>query len=95
MEGKMYTKAKEMGINLITVSHRSSLWKYHSHVLQMDGEGHAELVSLEEGSKSLNIAEEKQKLEAQLSDIKQQLKKIGELQQGKQSMSESSDLLAI
>jgi len=38
-EGKMYTHAKDLGIQLITVSHRTTLHRYHSHVLRMDGEG--------------------------------------------------------
>jgi ABC-type uncharacterized transport system fused permease/ATPase subunit len=29
----------ELGITLMTVSHRPSLWKYHSMVLQYDGMG--------------------------------------------------------
>ena len=38
-EGKMYNYAKEIGITLITVSHRTSLHRYHTHVLKFDGEG--------------------------------------------------------
>lgn len=39
VEGIMYTKAKEVGISLITVSHRPSLWKYHDFILEFDGNG--------------------------------------------------------
>ncbi|KAJ8908766.1 hypothetical protein NDN08_005471 [Rhodosorus marinus] len=39
VEGFMYTRAKELGITLITVSHRPSLWKFHEKVLKFDGSG--------------------------------------------------------
>jgi ATP-binding cassette subfamily D (ALD) long-chain fatty acid import protein len=35
----MYDHATALGITLMTVSHRPSLWKYHSMVLQYDGAG--------------------------------------------------------
>ena len=35
----MYTEAKRLGITLMTVSHRRSLWKYHQNILQFDGQG--------------------------------------------------------
>ena len=38
-EGIIYQYFKDVGITLITVSHRESLMKYHNHVLKMDGEG--------------------------------------------------------
>ena len=38
-EGAIYQYFKDVGITLITVSHRESLMKYHSHVLKLDGEG--------------------------------------------------------
>ncbi|XP_078353944.1 ATP-binding cassette sub-family D member 3-like isoform X1 [Oculina patagonica] len=39
VEGFMYTRCREVGITLFTVSHRKSLWKYHEYVLYMDGRG--------------------------------------------------------
>ena len=39
VEGYMYTYSKEIGITLITVSHRPSLWKYHEYILKFDGQG--------------------------------------------------------
>jgi len=39
VEGYMYTHCKEIGITLITISHRPSLWKYHEKRLDMDGRG--------------------------------------------------------
>lgn len=40
IEKVMYDEAKRLGITLMTVSHRRSLWKYHSNILQFDGQGH-------------------------------------------------------
>lgn len=42
VEDFMYTKCRELGITLFTVSHRKSLWKHHEYVLQMDGRGNYE-----------------------------------------------------
>lgn len=39
VEGFMYTHCKKVGIALITVSHRPSLWKYHDFMLKLDGRG--------------------------------------------------------
>jgi ATP-binding cassette subfamily D (ALD) long-chain fatty acid import protein len=38
MEGTMMEQATALGITLLTVSHRPSLWKYHSTILQLDGQ---------------------------------------------------------
>jgi ATP-binding cassette subfamily D (ALD) long-chain fatty acid import protein len=39
IERVMYEEAKRLGITLMTVSHRRSLWKYHERILQFDGQG--------------------------------------------------------
>jgi hypothetical protein len=39
VEGMMMNHATELGITLLTVSHRPSLWKYHSMILHYDGQG--------------------------------------------------------
>lgn len=39
IEKVMYDEAKALGITLMTVSHRRSLWKYHVNILQFDGQG--------------------------------------------------------
>ena len=39
IEKAMYDNAKALGITLMTVSHRRSLWKYHGNILQFDGQG--------------------------------------------------------
>jgi ATP-binding cassette subfamily D (ALD) protein 3 len=39
METIMYNTAKELEITLFTVSHRTSLFKFHEYMLKFDGEG--------------------------------------------------------
>ena len=39
MEGAMMDHATQLGITLLTVSHRPSLWKYHAMILHYDGQG--------------------------------------------------------
>lgn len=38
-EADLYTKAKELGITLFTVTHRSSLFQFHDFKIALDGEG--------------------------------------------------------
>jgi ATP-binding cassette subfamily D (ALD) protein 3 len=47
VEGKMYSKAKELNITLITVSHRKTLWKYHDYILRFIGDGEFSFEKLE------------------------------------------------
>lgn len=39
VEKLMYDEAKRLGITLMTVSHRRSLWRYHGWILQFNGQG--------------------------------------------------------
>jgi hypothetical protein len=39
VEGMMMDHATELGITLLTVSHRPSLWRYHAMILHYDGMG--------------------------------------------------------
>ncbi|CCH62147.1 hypothetical protein TBLA_0G02050 [Henningerozyma blattae CBS 6284] len=39
MEQKMYETAQSLGVSLISVCHRTSLWHFHNHLLKFDGEG--------------------------------------------------------
>lgn len=58
-EGAMYETAKQRGITLLTITHRvSSLAKYHSLLLQFDGEGGWNLGPLDPNSEPISKSEE-------------------------------------
>jgi ATP-binding cassette subfamily D (ALD) long-chain fatty acid import protein len=77
-EKVMYDTAKELGITLMTVSHRRSLWKYHTHILQFDGQGHYVFTRLD-AEKRLKLEEEKEDLEVLLRAVPEIERRIAEL----------------
>lgn len=77
-------QATALGITLLTVSHRPSLWKYHSTILQLDGQGGYVLYTCShlfectvdctcsmklDAEKRLALQEEKQELETKLLEM--------------------------
>ncbi|THH02516.1 hypothetical protein EW026_g336 [Hermanssonia centrifuga] len=68
MEGMMMQHATELGITLLTVSHRPSLWRYHSMILQYDGQGGYVFTKLD-AEKRLALQQEKEMLEAKLLEV--------------------------
>jgi len=68
IESSMYIHAKELGITLFTVSHRSTLWKFHDWVLKYDGEGGLSFAPLNAGALE-SLQGEKNELEKQLQGI--------------------------
>ncbi|KAL1626397.1 ATP-binding cassette long-chain fatty acid transporter pxa2 [Neofusicoccum ribis] len=78
IEKVMYDEAKRLGITLMTVSHRRSLWKYHSNILQFDGQGHYVFTELD-AERRLQLEDEKEELELQLRAVPEIEKRIAEL----------------
>ncbi|KAK4132954.1 hypothetical protein BT67DRAFT_66297 [Trichocladium antarcticum] len=74
----MYDEAKQLGITLMTVSHRKSLWKYHTHILQFDGQGHYVFTRLD-AERRLKLEEEKEELEMQLRAVPELERRAEEL----------------
>ncbi|WFD29937.1 ATP-binding cassette long-chain fatty acid transporter pxa1 [Malassezia sp. CBS 17886] len=70
VEGLMYSHAKDLGITLITISHRPSLFKHHHFLLDLKGEhGAFEVISLLGDEKELTIDQEMHELETKLEDV--------------------------
>lgn len=81
-ETTIYTHAQELGISLLTVSHRASLWQYHDKILQFDGQGHYLFADLNP-SERLALEEEKLKIDYQLRQVEQLKERLSALEQQK------------
>lgn len=84
VEGSIYQAIKDAGITLLTVTHRPSLWKFHTHLLQYDGEGGYNVSSLNEKTigERMSYSEEKHQLERQLAEVprwKERLQEVCQL----------------
>lgn len=75
----MYETAKSLNITLITVSHRRSLWKYHTNILQFDGQGGFIFAELD-AEERLKLEDEKEEIELQLRALPDLEARIAELE---------------
>ncbi|KAK7183815.1 ATP-binding cassette sub-family D member 2 [Paraphaeosphaeria sporulosa] len=78
IERVMYEEAKRLGITLMTVSHRRSLWKYHEKILQFDGQGGFVFTKLD-AERRLELEDEKDEIDLQLRavpDIEERIKEL-------------------
>ncbi|KAK0948543.1 ATP-binding cassette long-chain fatty acid transporter pxa2 [Friedmanniomyces endolithicus] len=80
-EKVMYDEAKRLGITLMTVSHRKSLWRYHGWILQFDGQGGHVFTKLE-AEKRLRLEDEREELDLRLRGVPEIEKRIAELEAG-------------
>ncbi|KAK7064584.1 ATP-binding cassette sub-family D member 2 [Favolaschia claudopus] len=78
MEGMMMQHATKLGITLLTVSHRPSLWQWHHLILQYNGTGGYVFTKLD-AEKRLALQEEKQALEAKLLEVPKMTARLAEL----------------
>lgn len=61
VEKHIYQSAIDMGITLLTITHRPTLWKFHTHILQFDGTGYWEFSTLNHSNR-LHLKKEKEEL---------------------------------
>ena len=78
IEKKMYDTAKSLGTTLMTVSHRRSLWKYHSRILQFDGQGGYVFTRLDAENR-LKLEDEKEDIDVELRSVPEIERRIAEL----------------
>ncbi|GAA5852902.1 hypothetical protein JCM8547_004727 [Rhodosporidiobolus lusitaniae] len=84
VEKTFYERATELGITLLTVSHRPSLWKYHKSILQYFGNGEYAFGPLSNPEARLALQEEKQSLEARLNEVGNWERRLEELKREKE-----------
>jgi len=81
VEGLMYQHAKDVGITLITISHRPSLAKYHNRLLTLRGDATGGWDESRVGTEeqSMGIEREIASLEARLAEVPTWEKRVREI----------------
>ena len=82
VEKNMYETAKSLGVTLMTVSHRWSLWRYHGWILQFDGKGGYFFGPLD-AERRLRLEDEKEELEVRLRGVEEMERRVEELEGAK------------
>ena len=77
----MYETAKSLGVTLMTVSHRRSLWRYHGWILQFDGKGGYVFTELD-AERRLRLEDEREDLESRLRGVEEMERRVRELEEG-------------
>ena len=80
LEEVMYTWASRLGITLLTVSHRASLWRYHNTILQYDGHGGYAFGPLDPEAR-LGLQNEKLDVERRLAEAERATARLRELEE--------------
>ncbi|KAF9433709.1 hypothetical protein BGZ76_009093 [Entomortierella beljakovae] len=81
VEGLMYNHAKDIGITLVTISHRPALFKYHLHLLKFTGDhGHWEFSTIGTAEERQSIENEIITLQARLDEVEELKKRHAEIQ---------------
>ncbi|KPV72593.1 uncharacterized protein RHOBADRAFT_48881 [Rhodotorula graminis WP1] len=70
VEGSMYQHAKDVGITLITISHRPSLFQHHLYLLRLTGDhGQWEFTKIGEADQDLSFQKEIESLKSKLAEV--------------------------
>uniref|UniRef100_A0A0U9HZA2 Putative ABCD protein n=1 Tax=Chrysomela populi TaxID=154003 RepID=A0A0U9HZA2_CHRPP len=77
VESHIYQSAIDMGITLLTITHRPTLWKFHTNILQFDGTGLWEFSKLNHSTR-LDLKKEKDEL-LRTKDGKDKTQRLDEL----------------
>jgi len=82
VEGIMYQHAKDLGITLITISHRPTLTKYHNRLLTLTGDaaGSWALTTVGTAEERMGIDREILLLESKLAEVETWQKRVKELE---------------
>eukprot|EP01065_Artemidia_motanka_P047516 TRINITY_DN7461_c0_g4_i1.p1 TRINITY_DN7461_c0_g4~~TRINITY_DN7461_c0_g4_i1.p1 ORF type:complete len:711 (+),score=252.79 TRINITY_DN7461_c0_g4_i1:87-2135(+) len=80
-EELLYSKIKALGITLMSVSHRRSIWHHHSHALAFDSNGGVDFAPFGALQNKLTLEEERNTLARDLAKISEKQERLAELKQ--------------